>query len=405
MKYSLPLLLFLPLLWAACQRTPPSPAADPTVLPWAEVLEAAAGSTVHLMMWQGDPMINAYMREYVAPALREQFDIRLELVSGQGSAMVQTLSAEMEAGKSASELDLLWINGETFYQLRQLDALYGPWTDILPHIRFVDFRNPFIHTDFQQPVDGYECPWGNVQMTWVYHSEFVPTPPRTRAELAAFVQANPGRFTFDMQFTGLTFLKSLLIDIAGGGDALDGEFDEEKYRLYSRRLWDYLRELKPYLWKEGRTFPESRAPLHQLFANGETWFTLTNNDNETDSKVGQGLFPVAARAYVPAFGSIRNSHYLGIPKLSANKAGAAVVADFLLSPAAQLEKQRQEVWGDGTVLDPDKLPGDWKERFEALAPRRYGPTRAEMDPFALKELAPMYMIRLAADFRAQIIEQ
>ena len=36
--------------------------------------------------------------------------------------------------------------------------------------------------------------------------------------------------------------------------------------------------------------------------------------------------------------------------------GAMVVADFLLSPEAQLEKQRADVWGDGTVLALDRLP-------------------------------------------------
>ncbi|MEY3052299.1 MAG: hypothetical protein RLY31_2084 [Bacteroidota bacterium] len=398
-------LLLIPWLLAACDRSPKSSVPDPTRLAWEEVLSTAAGSTVHLMMWQGDPLINAYMQGYVAPSLREQYGITLDIVSGQGNDIVQTLAAEREAGTPASELDLLWINGETFYQLRQLDALFGPWTEHLPNARYIDFDNPFIHKDFQQPVDGYECPWGNVQMTLIYNSDFVKDPPRTRAALADFVRAHPGRFTFDMQFTGLTFLKSLLIDIAGGGDVLAGEFDETKYQAYSQRLWDYLRELRPYLWKEGRTFPESRSPLHQLFANGETWFTLTNNDNEVDSKVGQGLFPPSARAYVPDFGSIQNTHYLGIPKHSPNKTGAAVVADFLLSPAAQWEKQRQSVWGDGTVLDLDKLPGDWKLRFEALADRQYGPRRTELQPYALQELAPTYMIRLAQDFRKQIVER
>ena len=39
-----------------------------------------------------------------------------------------------------------------------------------------------------------------------------------------------------------------------------------------------------------------------------------------------------------------------------------VVADFLLSPEAQLEKQRAEVWGDGTVLALDRLPDPWRRR-------------------------------------------
>ncbi|MBI1228070.1 MAG: ABC transporter substrate-binding protein [Bacteroidetes bacterium] len=399
------ILLLALVFLAACTNAPQQPASDATALTWEQVLQQAQGSTVHLMMWQGDPLINAYMQRYVAPAVKEQFGISLEIASGQGNAIVQTLMTEMEAGKTTSELDLMWINGETFYQLRQVDALFGPWTDRLPNAQLIDFQNPFINTDFQQPVDGYECPWGNVQMTLIYNSEFVKDPPRRREALAAFVKAHPGKFTFDTQFTGLTFLKSLLIDIAGGGNALDGAFDEKKYQQTSAQLWAYLREIQPYLWKEGKTFPDSRAPMHQLFSNGELWFSLTNNDNEVDSKVRQGLFPPTARAYVPDFGSIQNSHYMGIPKLSGNKAGAAVVANFLISPEAQLEKQKQEVWGDGTVLDLDKLPAEWKPKFESLAARQYAPPRSELQKLALRELAPEYMIRLAKDFREQIIEQ
>ncbi len=398
--------VLIALLLTACNDTQQhSTPTDPATLTWEQTLQQAQGSTVHLMMWQGDPLINAYMQQYVAPAVKEQFGITLDIASGQGNIIVQSLMTELEAQKTNSELDLAWINGETFYQLRQIDALYGPWTDKLPNAQFIDFKNPFINTDFQQPVNGYECPWGNVQMTLIYNSEFVKEPPRTREALAAFVKAHPGKFTFDTQFTGLTFLKSLLIDMAGGGTALHGDFDEEKYQQSSAMLWDYLREIKPFLWKNGKTYPDAVAPMHQLFSNGELWFTMSNNDSEVDSKVLQGLFPPTARAYVPDFGSIQNSHYMGIPKLSGNKAGAVVVANFLLSPEAQLKKQDPSVWGDGTVLDLAKLPGDWKQQFENLPTRKYAPPRPELQQHALGELAPEYMIRLAKDFREQIINQ
>lgn len=400
------LFLFTALFLIACndtqQRSTPT---DPATLTWEQILQQAQGSTVHLMMWQGDPLINAYMQQYVAPAVKEQFGVTLDIASGQGNIIVQSLMTELEAQKTTSELDLAWINGETFYQLRQIDALYGPWTDKLPNAPFIDFKNPFINTDFQQPVNGYECPWGNVQMALIYNSEFVKEPPRTREALTAFVKANPGKFTFDTQFTGLTFLKSLLIDMAGGGTALHGGFDEKKYQQSSALLWDYLREIKPFLWKNGKTYPDAVAPMHQLFSNGELWFTMSNNDSEVDSKVLQGLFPTTARAYVPDFGSIQNSHYMGIPKLSGNKAGAMVVANFLISPEAQFKKQDPSVWGDGTVLDLAKLPGDWKQQFDNLPTRKHAPPRSELQQHALGELAPEYMIRLAKDFREQIIEQ
>lgn len=395
------------LLTAACAGGggPPAPAIEDPATPWEQVVAAARGQTVVWTMWQGDPFINAYVRDFVVPAVRSQFGITLQVVSGQGPQLTQRLMSEREAGARESATDLVWINGETFYQLRQIDALFGPFTARLPHARFIDLENPFIAYDFQQPVDGYECPWGNVQMALIYDAARTPNPPRTRQELAAWVKQHPGRFTFDTAFTGMTFLKALLIDLSGGATMLDGPFDAAKYDRAAAALWDYLRELKPYLWKQGETFPTGVAPLHQLFSTHEIDFTMSNNDGEVDNKVLQGLFPETVRAYVLDSGTIQNSHYIGIVKTAARKAGALVVANFLISPEAQFEKLKPQVWGDGTVLARAKLPVEWQARFAAVPGRRFAPPRSEIQPKALRELAPEYMIRLYEDFRKQIVER
>lgn len=406
----LPLLLVLAGL-AGCRSEPdaggPEAGASGTRADtsWASTLAEARGQTVDWMMWNGDPFINAYVQTFVVPAVRDSFGVTLNVVGGQGSEIVTGLMTEIEADRAESAYDLVWINGETFYQLRQIGALHGPFVDRLPNARFVDFESPFIGTDFQQPVEGFEAPWGNVQMALIYDSARVPQPPRTREALAAWVRANPGRFTFDNAFTGMTFLKALLISFAGGGGALDGPFDQAKYDRHAPQLWAYVNEMKPYLWKRGTTFPAGVAQLHQLFQSGEVDFTMSNNDGEVDNKVLQGLFPATARAYVPDFGTIQNSHYVGIPARSADKAGALVVANFLMSPAAQLRKLDPSVWGDGTVLAPAKLPPEWRARFESLPTRRYAPRRASIQPLALKEPAPEYMIRLYDDFRTNVVER
>lgn len=396
--------IFILVTFFACNTSQsPTQQANPLEMTWDDILAEARGKTVNLMMWQGDPLINAYMQNYIIPQLKEKHDITLRISNGQGNTIVQVLMAELQAGRSESELDLMWINGETFYQLRQIDALFGSFTQKLPNAQYIDFANPFIGKDFQQPVEGYECPWGNVQMAIIYNSAKVPNPPMTRAELLDFVKANPGKFTFDNHFTGLTFLKALLIDIAGGAEELNGSFDETKYTKYSAELWQYIHELKPYLWREGKAFPEAVAPMHQLFASGELWFTMSNNDCEVDNKILEGLFPNTARAYVPDFGSIQNSHYMGIPKLSNNKAAAMVVCNFLISPEAQYKKMDPQIWGDGTILDVNKLSSEWKSKFANLPNRQYAPKRSEIQSKALPELAPEYMIRLAEDFRKKVI--
>lgn len=355
------------------------------------------------MMWQGDPLINQYMKQYVIPAVKENYGIDLNIVNGQGNVIVNTLMAEMEGGKFTSEIDMVWINGETFYQLRQIEALYGPFVDQLPNARFINWESPFIANDFQQPIEGYECPWGNVQMTLIYNSSQVLEPPMDLDQLESWVKANPGKFTIPTEFTGMTLLKSWLIYLAGGEGALAGEFDEEAYQKYSQELWDFIRGIKPYLWNEGQSFPSTLAQLHQLFTNGEVWFTMSNNDAEVDNKILQGVFPENSRAYVPTTGTIQNSHYMGIVQSSANKTSAMVVCNFLISPEAQWHKMQPEIWGDHTVLDISKLPAEWEEKFTNIPGRKYAPERAAIQPKALREPAPEYMIRLFADFRTEVI--
>lgn len=389
----------------SCGENKKAPKIDYSESSWEAITAEAKGNTVTMMMWMGDPKINAYMKDYVKPMIKKKYDVNLEVIGGQGPQIVQMLMTEIQASASKSEVDMVWINGETFYQLRQIDALYGPWTDLVPNSNYIDFENLFIGVDFQQPVDGFELPWGNVQMTLIYDQAKVQNPPMSRAELLQFVKANPGKFTFDNQFTGLTFLKALLIDIAGGDKILKGDFDEAKYQKYSKELWAYINQLKPYLWRKGEVFPESVAQMHQLFANGELWFTMSNNDSEVDSKTTTGLFPQTARAYVPDFGSIQNSHYLGITKLSGTKAADMVIANFLVSPEAQLKKMNPEVWGDGTVLNLESLSKEMKMQFLNLPSRKHAPKRSDIIKKAHQELAPEYMIRLAEDFRAKIINE
>lgn len=395
--------LFLVVFTAGCGAGNPIQQVNDD-LSWDDRLKSSKGATVRMMMWQGDPLINRYMKTYVAPKVKEELGITLELISGQGNQIVTSLMSEMEAGKDASEIDLVWINGETFFQLRQLNALYGPFVDQLPNAEFIDLENPFIGIDFQQPVDGYECPWGNVQLTLIYDEARLPSPPRNLQELRAFVKEHPGVFTIGTEFTGMTFLKSLLVDLAGENDFLNGAFDAEKYDSLSTELWQILREMKPFLWKEGKTFPSSVAQMHQLFVNGELWITMSNNDSEADNKVLQGLFPESTKAYLLESGTIQNSHYLGIPAHAVNPSASMAVINCLISAEAQYEKMKPSVWGDGTVLNTSRLPEQWQKKFAEVPGRLRAPNRANIDQKAIMEPAPEYMLRLYEDFRTKVIE-
>ena len=391
-------------LLAACSRTPP-PLSDAALaaMDWPQVEAAARGRTVTFVMWTGDPAINAYIDGYLRPRLESLHDIRLRVIPGQADIANQVI-AERDAGRRASSLDLLWINGETFFKLRQLQSLHGPFTERLPNNRYVRWSDPTIARDFQQPVDGYEMPWGNVQLLLIADREKVSPPPDTPAALADWIHAHPGRFSFDSGFTGLSFLKSLMHAFAASPDMLEGPFDEARYLRLRDPVFAWLRDVRADLWRQGRTFPRDVAQLHQLFAAGELDFTMSFNDGEVDNKIALGQFPVSAEGYALRTGMLRNSHYLGIPAASLERAAAMVVINELLSPEAQFEKLQPSVWGDGTVLDVERLPAPWPARFAAAAERRRVPSRAALAAIARPEPSPELMIRLEQDFRRAFIE-
>ncbi len=391
------------LLLVACQNTAPSTQQDPSKMTWQEIETLAQGSTVQMMMWQGDPLINRYMQEVVVPEVKKRYAITLQINAGQGNELVKILLAEKETQQAQSAMDMCWINGETFFQLRKINALYGPFVAQLPNSQYIDTENPMISMDFQQPTDGMECPWGNVQFAMIYDSLRSPTPPRTMAELETYIKAHPNRFTIPYEFTGMTLLKGWLIELAGDKNALNGAFDESKYQALSSKLWDFINRNKVNFWRKGETFPESLAALHLMFSNGELDFTMSNNDNEVDNKIGQHIFAPTSKAYVFDNGSIQNSHYWGIPAFAKNKAGAMVVANFLISPEAQAQKLNPKTWGDGTVLDGKKVPSEWQTSFNTTQARTNVPQRSSLQAKALQEPAPEYMIRLFEDFRKKVI--
>jgi ABC-type uncharacterized transport system YnjBCD substrate-binding protein len=200
------------LVFAACggagdARSGSAPAGQATIdalasLSWDSVVSRARGTEVLWRMWRGDPSVNAYVDQWVMPRVRDRYGIALRAVEGQGAELVNELVVEREAGRRRGSASLVWINGETFGNLRREGLLAGPWASRLPAAAYVDSASPIIRRDFEQDPAGYESPWGRVQFALIYDSVRTPAPPHSFAELATWIRAHPGRFTIDEGFAG-----------------------------------------------------------------------------------------------------------------------------------------------------------------------------------------------------------
>jgi putative spermidine/putrescine transport system substrate-binding protein len=395
-------LLMVSVAGACTSASVPTSAAELARMPWDTVVARARGTTVVWRMWRGDPSINAFVDSWVAPRLLNEFGVTLRAVSGQGNELVDQLTVEKEAGARSGTASLLWINGETFNALRTRALIAGPWSHVLPSAAAVDSASPIISRDFERDPAGYESPWGTVQLALIYDSARTPSPPRSVLELAQWVRAHPGRFTYDQSFAGITMLKTWFYALNGGVQTFAGGFDSTKYLAGRTRLFALLDSLKPSLWRQGTQYPADVAALHRLFANREIDFTFSNNQNEAVTKAMHGIIPATSRALVFRDGTIANAHYLGIPFNAPSAAGAMVVANFLLSPEAQLEKQRPSVWADGTVLRLAKLAPEWRLRFDSVVNDRRLVPAETLRVYARPEVAAQYHERLQDDWRRMV---
>ncbi len=374
--------------------------------PFSQLAKQARGTEVNLAMYGGDGAINAYVDDYVIPKLEEKHGIGLTRTPlGDTADAVNKLLNEKQAGKDEGTIDLVWINGENFATGAEAGLWFGPWAEGLPNAKYIDWESPSINRDFGYPVEGREAPWGKAQFVMIYDSAKVDDPPKTMDELQRWTEENPGRFAYPAppDFTGNAFVEQALYDVTGQVKPYQEPFDEAVFEGQAPKLYDFLQDMEPNLWRGGETYPETSAKLDELYQNGETWLTMSYNPQLAQRQVDKGLFPKSTRSYVLEGGTLNNTHYLAIPSNAPNKAAAQVAANFLQSPEAQREKQDPEGWGDLTALSLDRLPEETRGGFAEPRGKATLPTRV-LQENRVPEARTEWLLRLEEGWREEVLE-
>jgi putative thiamine transport system substrate-binding protein len=371
---------------------------------WDAVVAEAKGQTVYFNAWGGSENINAYIR-WAGDEMKSRYGVSVVHVKLDDTAKaIATVLAEKSAGKDeGGSVDLIWINGENFAAMKREGLLYGPgWATKLPNWRYVDHENKStVLKDFTIPTDGLESPWGGAKLVFFYDSARTKTSelPRSAAELLKWTEANPGRFSYPQppDFTGSSFLKQVLIELAVDRAKLQKPVDDATFQADVAPLFAYLDKLTPLLWRKGKAYPQNYPDMKQKLADGELDIIFAFNPAEASSAIANGELPDTVRSFVFSGGTLGNTHFVAIPYNATAKAGALLLADFLLSAEAQLRKQDPKVWGDPTVLSLAKLPAADRAAFERLDLGVATLRPDELGPM-LDEPHPDWMTRIEAEW-------
>ncbi|HGP0981025.1 TPA: ABC transporter substrate-binding protein [Klebsiella aerogenes] len=365
------------LIWLAALLLAPTLAnADEN---WQSISQQAHGQTVWFNAWGGDPAVNRYL-DWVSAEVKRDYAVDLRIVHIADAAdAVKRIQTEARAGRSrGGSIDLLWVNGENFRTLKQANLLRSDWAEKLPNWRYVDTRKP-VREDFSLATDGAESPWGSAQLTFIARRSQLAEPPNSAQALLAFATAHPGSVTYPRppDFTGTAFLEQLLVALTDRPEALRQPPQETSFAAVTAPLWAYLDRLHPLLWRQGRDFPLSPARMDAMLAQGTLQLSLTFNPLHAQQKAASGELPQDSYSFGFKQGMLGNVHFVAIPANARATAGAQVVANFLLSPQAQLRKADPQIWGDPSVLDPEKLNDAQRAAFYAVQPKATPPMLAE----------------------------
>lgn len=357
---------------------------------WQQITEQAKGQTVYFHAWGGSQEINNYIR-WAGSELQKDYGVTLKHVKVTDIAETTTrLIAEKAAGKnSGGSVDIVWINGENFKSMKSNDLLLGPFVEQLPNWQYVDKTLP-VDSDFSEPTDGLEAPWGVGQLVFIHDSKILNNPPASFSELLSYAKAYPNKISYPKppEFHGTSFLKALLIELTANDQALSLPVEKANFQQVTAPLWQYLDELHPVAWRKGQQFPSGTAETIQLLDDGQLDLAITFNPNAVFSAQANGTLAETTKSYAMDAGALSNIHFLAIPWNANASAGAQVAINFLLSPEAQSRKGDLSVWGDPSVLANKYITGSakntklfksvaephpsWQAALEAEWQKRYG---------------------------------
>jgi len=399
-------LIFLCLVISACQNSktnvPKFTAEDLAKANWQQIETKARGTTVNFAMWAGDENRNRFFQTNAAAALKQKYEINLNIVPlGDTAEVISKLLNEKSAEKNENgSVDMIWINGENFRTAKQGNLLWGKFAEHLPNIRY--YAAEAGRRDFGTTIEGLEAPWQRAQFVLAYDTARFAEPPRTIEKLGEWIKAHPNRFTYiaPPDFTGSVFLRHILFHFGGGAEKFQ-TFDEELYKEAATKTFAFLNEIKPYLWRKGETFPNSTKELDRLFANNEVDFSFAYGASFATERIGRGEYPPTVRTFVFDSGTIGNYNFLTIPFNADNPAGALVVINYFMSPEFQIEQVRQI----GSVY-PHNLDAlnDAEKKAVAELPRGAATlSEAELLEHLIPEADSEYLERLEKDWREKVL--
>lgn len=288
------------------------------------------------------------------------------IASGTGDeALNSRIGAAYQTGQTGTDFDLIAENTASFQsyvdEAGSEDLFIDYDSEKIPGLENVTLTPVIFPTKL--------VPYRATTVVFAYDSERVPEDelPHTWDELAAWIEAHPGRFAYndpDTGGAGASFVQSAIYRL----------IDDDSAKLSNDPKWldemgpglDWLVKIHPFLYTTGGSvlYPAKNQGTLDLLINKEVDIIPAWAD-QILSNMANGTLPETTRMYqlddVPLTGSDVS---LGITSIGSNPEGAHEFIAFVISPEGQkicLENMKAI-----PVISTDLIESDEKELVSTL---------------------------------------
>ena len=361
---------------------------------WDAVLEAAKGSTVTYSGYGQATAVNDYFNNVFAPEMKEKYDIRFNYQQVEATADIFTaVSDEKQAGKKLGEgtIDTAWVSGVYFDDAKDNELLYGEYLKYLPNMKYYNEESSSIKYDCGAEINGMESLFATSYFAVIYDQARVKEKdvPRNAKELLEYAKKNPGRVTYTAlpDYQGCYWARNLVMDICGADCFAKFEkgvtYDQLKDGIADGL--EYLRELNPYLWNKGKSYPSSFSDWTTMFANGEVDFIY--DQAWVKPYIDAGTYPKTTHSVV-CDNVISLPHYLTIPFDCPNLAAALVMCNEFLDPVGMCERATTGYPPAVDAMKTDSLD-DTQKKAISDCEKEYGTNAPSLSELAANAVADM----------------
>ena len=221
---------------------------------------------------------------------------------------------------------------------------------------------------------GHGVPYRASSVLLAYNTKTVNAPPKTLADLLAWIKAHPGKFAYNSPKSGgsgQSFAATVLdanMDKAAS-DTLRTSVDKEAMAQWDKGF-AVLASLNPFVYGKG-VYPNGNSQVLELLSSGQIDMAPVWSDMFVTAKTN-GQIPETVDVTQIADPSFTGgASYLGVAKTTQHKEAAQKLLEYVLTPAAQADIAMEIA---GTPVAPlDSLPAEVQKKFEGTDPKTMRP--------------------------------